>query len=460
MNAMFLDVLAGSTRDALAVDIAIKATLVLAATGAAALALRRSSAAARHLAWCLGLDAALALPVLSLGLPGWSWRVLPAGGDAGRPAPTSAARAAALRSERSIPSSESLGEIVFGEDDLFPTGLATRLARPSAAEPVLLPSSPSWQIPVLSWPWIAWLAGFLVVLAGPVVSRFALRRWTRQAGPINDAEWTALLDDLAARLGLSRRIRLLRGARAAMPMTWGWLRPVVLLPAEADNWDEDRRREVLLHELAHVKRLDCLTQAIARFACALYWFHPLVWVAARRMRVERERACDDVVLLAGARASAYAGHLLEIARGLQAPRAAALAGLAMARPSQLEGRLRAILDPSRRRGRPGRGAAAIALCAAILLLPLAMVRFRRPGRGDARAPADRRFRRADDDHRPRARPSGQAGAPGGRDGSRAVEAVRPADALSVNRHDDRFRATVRRLGRVPRRAAAHLVGAA
>ncbi len=166
-----------------------------------------------------------------------------------------------------------------------------------------------------------------------------------------------------------------------MPMTWGWIRPVVLLPAEADSWGVDRRRGVLLHELAHVKRLDCLTQAIARAACAVYWFHPLAWVAARRMRVERERACDDVVLLAGARASEYAGHLLEVARGLRASRAAALAVLAMARPSQLEGRLLAILDPDRRRRGPGRGMALIALITAtLMLLPLATLRLgaRRP----------------------------------------------------------------------------------
>ena len=148
---------------------------------------------------------------------------------------------------------------------------------------------------------------------------------------------------------------------------------MVLLPAEAATWSIDRRRDILLHELAHVRRLDCLTQTIARAACAVYWFHPLAWVAAAshadraRARLRRRRARWPV-----RRASDYAGHLLEVARGLRAPRATALAALAMARPSQIEGRLLAILDPARRRRGPGRGTAAVALLVAVVaLVPLA-----------------------------------------------------------------------------------------
>ncbi len=178
-----------------------------------------------------------------------------------------------------------------------------------------------------------------------------------------------------------------------MPMTWGWIRPVVLLPAECRRRGTSTAAATsCLHELAHVRRLDCLTQAIARAACAVYWFHPLAWVAARRMRVERERACDDVVLLAGARASDYAGHLLEIARGLRVPRPRPWPRWRWRGRRSSRAGCVAILDPARRRGGPGRKAAAIALLAAILLLvPLAMLRVgaRARPRG-AGARADRR----------------------------------------------------------------------
>src|SRR6266536_1869721 len=147
---------------------------------------------------------------------------------------------------------------------------------------------------------------------------------------------------------------------------------ILLLPAEADEWTAERRRDVLLHELAHVKRHDFLTQLVARIACAVYWFHPLVWLAATRLREERERACDDHVLRAGATPSAYATHLLDIARGLRAARATSLASVAMARPAQLATRLIDVLDTRRSRDTLSARSAVPAWIAAIaVMVPLA-----------------------------------------------------------------------------------------
>jgi bla regulator protein blaR1 len=136
-----------------------------------------------------------------------------------------------------------------------------------------------------------------------------------------------------------------------MPMAVGTRRPSILIPAEADEWSDDRRRAVVLHELAHVARHDCLVQTLAAIACAIYWVHPGVWWVARRLRIERELACDDRVLSAGAAANDYAGHLLEIAYALKSDIAPALA-VTMAAPHQLESRLRALLDDGRPRKPP------------------------------------------------------------------------------------------------------------
>src|SRR5207244_5960601 len=112
----------------------------------------------------------------------------------------------------------------------------------------------------------------------------------RTTAPLRDERWLLLVEDLSLELGLTRHVRLRRAQGPAMPMTWGIRRPAILLPAEADAWSAERRRDVLLHELAHVKRHDFMIQLIARIACAVYWFHPLVWLAATRLRRGRGRA--------------------------------------------------------------------------------------------------------------------------------------------------------------------------
>jgi hypothetical protein len=176
-------------------------------------------------------------------------------------------------------------------------------------------------------------------------------------------------------LGLRRPVLLLRAGGAVMPATGGLLWPSVVLPSSADGWPDDRRRAVLAHELAHVKRFDCLTQALAQVACALFWWHPAVWYAARRLRVERERACDDLVLGTGTRASDYAAHLLEIARAHRGSRLAAPALVSMARPSHLESRLLWVLDAARSRGAPSTGATLLTVVLALgLIAPLAAMR--------------------------------------------------------------------------------------
>jgi hypothetical protein len=213
----------------------------------------------------------------------------------------------------------------------------------------------------------------MVILIRLIASRWAIQRLARRARSVTDPLWIALLDECTRLMRVERPVRLLRSDEHVMPMTLGTRIPTIVIPAIADLWDDERRRAVLLHELAHVERRDCSTQLLASIACAVYWVHPGVWWAARRLRVERELACDDRVLTSGVRAHEYAGHLLELAYAAGGRRAPALV-VAMARPRQLETRLRAAMDPERRRTVPGlrTSVAAIVLGAAVLL-PLASV---------------------------------------------------------------------------------------
>ena len=148
----------------------------------------------------------------------------------------------------------------------------------------------------------------------------------------------------------------------------------MLLPAAADQWPAERREAVLLHELAHIARYDCLVQTLAALSCALYWPHPGVWLAARRLRIERELACDDQALARGMEPRDYAGHLLEIARGFDTGSPLGMLAVSMATSSNLEARLRAVIDGRRRRGAPSVPAKVLAASLmAALLLPLGAV---------------------------------------------------------------------------------------
>jgi hypothetical protein len=202
-----------------------------------------------------------------------------------------------------------------------------------------------------------------------------IRRMVRDSREVRGRDWLALRHDAAAALGLTIDVPLREARGAIVPMAWGLRRPVILLPPEAHTWSGEKRRAVLLHELAHIERGDCGSHLVAQISCALYWPHPLAWLGLRQLAVERERACDDRVLGAGTRPSEYAAHLLDVARGMKARRDWALAALAMARHSQIGDRMAAILDGRLARTAPTQTSAVFAATALMsLVLPLAAMR--------------------------------------------------------------------------------------
>jgi len=221
----------------------------------------------------------------------------------------------------------------------------------------------------------AWLVLALLLLSRLAIATARVSSWQRSSPAVEDARWLVLLRRLSRQNGIERPVVLLENPETDVPVTWGIVYPVILLPATAEQWDEEQRIAVLTHELAHVKRFDALTQLLAQLALALLWFHPLVWMAVRRMRLEREHACDDFVLVAGARASRYADDLLGFARRLTRPTAPAAAALAMARRSELEGRLLAILDPATKRSTVRRARVGL-LTLAVFALATPLAAFR------------------------------------------------------------------------------------
>src|SRR5262249_10513265 len=131
---------------------------------------------------------------------------------------------------------------------------------------------------------------------------------------VTDSRMCNVLAGLKRDLNVASKVELRSGRADIVPMTWGIVRHTILLPSVIVSWPEDRLRDAIAHELAHVKRRDGIVQLVAQAASAAYWFNPLVWYAAYRIRIERECACDDLVLCLGIAAEDYAAHLLQIAR--------------------------------------------------------------------------------------------------------------------------------------------------
>jgi bla regulator protein blaR1 len=361
----------------LLLDAFIKSAVILSAAGLLAASLRKASAASRSLVWSLATASLLALPAMSVALPSWRIEALPsletiASVENGSREPAgSGAIAAAPAPERGQGPGAGLlvqpRPLRIGAESPASTPVSPRFD--AAPNPVASSwNGFDWKVALL----LAWMAGALAVMARLAAGTVRVWLLTRQAQGV-ESSWVMLARTVGASLRLRRRVGIFKTDRISMPMTWGLARSTVLLPKEADKWSMECRWIVMAHELTHVKRRDCLMQALAQLACAVYWFNPLVWVAAWRLRVERELACDDHVLEAGAKASDYASHLVEIASSFGAVNCGSPVAVGMA-CSHLESRVRSILDPNaRRRGVNGLKVALAAVTAAVLTAPLAMI---------------------------------------------------------------------------------------
>ena len=307
---------------------ALKATVMLLLVFGVAALLRRASAAARHTVWSSGFAGLLALPFLATTLP-WRLEVLPAAANVAAPtvlAPVMDEPIAAPLETTSDagPTAESVAN--------FPDPIATQAAA----------STPG--IPASTWLVALWLVGAGLVVGRVVLGWFLMLWVSRRGERLDDPAWADMLDAAERRMGITTHVQLLKNDRVPMPMTSGLLRPVIVLPGDCDEWTDDRRFAVLLHELAHVRRGDCLTQVLGQFARALHWFNPLVWLALQRLRTEQERACDDIVLNCGADANEYASELLSVTARLPRLTWDAAVTLAMSRSNRIEHRLKSILN--------------------------------------------------------------------------------------------------------------------
>ena len=324
-------------------DAAFKSLLLFLFAGIVLSLLRRASASMRHLVWQLLFVSLLALPILSLTLPVWRLPLFPPAKPAAahifpHPALKPAFPPATTESASPPPASahtETPGEMLPAKASQTP--IVPSVFTLSDRDGTFL----HWQ----GWKALIWLIGLLIVLSRTLTGLFAVWRLGRRGQALHSERLNSLLTQAMQTVDCKRSVKLLSalGLPTPAPMTWGCIRPIILLPKEAETWTDECLQAVFLHELAHIKRQDWLTQLLVQMTCALYWFHPLVWWGAFRLQLESEQACDDRVLALGIKPSDYARHLLDVVRTLKREDSPCNNAMSMARAPHIEGRLKAIL---------------------------------------------------------------------------------------------------------------------
>ena len=309
----------------------VKATLLLGAALTVTRVARHARASVRHLVMASCFAALFALPLLLAGAPAMTIEVpvvVPAAG---------------------------------GDTDRASTSVQPQAGVPTATSEVARRVLPDVAlVDLLRGIWIAGAILFLIPVATVLWKLSTIRRTGLPVAWHRDA-----LAQLAASRGVNTPVELVEHEAVPAPMTFGITHPVIVLPIDAREWTDAELRRALLHELEHIQRGDWIMQILARVIAALYWFHPLVWMAWRRLCLEAERSCDDAVVMSEERTD-YAEQLVTLAQRMSATPVQPLLG--MANRSDLSTRVTAVLDDRLRRGRAGFAMAAGTLAAFVVVV--------------------------------------------------------------------------------------------
>jgi len=190
---------------------------------------------------------------------------------------------------------------------------------------------------------LLWILGLLFLWLKIVVGLNGASRLTRNAVKITESQFQQILQQLRKVIALKRKVGLLSNRKILSPITWGVIKPVILLPEGSGKWTKSQCSSVLFHELSHIKRCDFIVRIIARFICAFFWFNPMIWVVYNSMKKEQEKACDEMVLNSGVKPSVYAANLLSVKQAMQGRWRPPAAVLGVLKRSQLNNRLVAVL---------------------------------------------------------------------------------------------------------------------
>lgn len=329
------------------VECLLKSTLLLSLALCLAYLLRKKSASLRHFVLAFFLVGLILFPAVSTLSPGWETRWLPPWASGRRP-PACPAADKIPDSQPAYPRNETAaappGAAIAAEAPRRNAGESGSRADSGAGAALMNSvSGRGLGLPAGRLTAVVWLAGFCVLLARLFAGLIGASRLSREAEPLADAFWRDLLERLLILTRLRKKIDLKSHAGLAVPVTCGFFQPVIIMPEASLGWPEKQRRSALVHELSHIRRADFPIMILVRLSLAAFWFNPLSWIVFRELKKEQEKACDEMVLEAGIKPSAYAADLLMLKRAAGAPRSVSPELLGLFGRSRFDDRLAAIL---------------------------------------------------------------------------------------------------------------------
>ncbi len=308
----------------------IKSSILLSLAVLLSLLCRKQSASLRHFILSFTLTGLLLFPILSSVRTGWKTRLLPSFHSETDPSYT-------LNVTMSRPNVTPMAG-TRGND----------LDKDHGNGTTLVSSNQGWANghfhTILKYCFlVTWILGLTFILLRQIFGLYGAFKITQEGENLEDPFWRHLLHRFLAAISLKKQVSLLQHSKVKMPLTWGWRKPVVIMPDESNLWSADQRSSALLHELSHIKRGDFIVMMLAKISLSLFWFNPLSWVVFRMMKKEQEKACDELVLTTGIKPSDYAADILSIRMSVQPSWVPPGAVLGVLGRSQLNDRLITIL---------------------------------------------------------------------------------------------------------------------
>ena len=347
----------------MALELTIKVSIVLVLGILLSRSVRSRFPSGAHLTWVLAFATIITIPFVAQVVPGRSILNLNLKPEVKFRQSVRRGAVSTSSSRPDLSQSESGGSSAITQVAIEPTNTPPIL--------VILALEAPWLVTALA----VWVIGVLVVTSRALLGMLVLLRLRFRGTRVFDSiSVRSIANRISAKSGLARRydLRICTTGKIPVPMTWGALKPTIVVPTEASEWTETRLEATLLHELSHIRRCDFVCQLIGEFACALYWFHPLAWYAARTMREDAELAADEAVLQTGLKPSDYAAELLKIAADLgNKPMHFATLGTPAMTNSKIETRLESILAPNA----GTRGVTTLQVLAALLFVAVTIPTF-------------------------------------------------------------------------------------